>query len=305
MTTNLCSTAGCLVVRLGAIGDTLLTLPALRALRRRYRRVVMVGSAAASALLGAVVDQVVEVEAPAAAALFRSDAGADHLFRAVVGPIEAAVVWLNRPREVAAALQRIGIRHLVTAPSVPADRRHVVDHLLSSIGEPTGAIVELPVAPSDRARAAALLRERGVRPDSVVLALGAGSPSKRWPVDRFAALAARLGRPAVALSGPAEGDAAARLRQLRPDVPILDNIELALLPAVLAHGAVVVANDSGPAHLAAAVGTPVVVLFGPTDPAVWAPRGKRVVVLQAGDGRLESLEVEAVSSAVTRLLAAR
>ncbi|GIW05391.1 MAG: glycosyl transferase [Dehalococcoidia bacterium] len=293
---------GCLVVRLGAIGDTVLAIPALRRLRERYGRVVVVGSAPA-VLLGPVVDRVVDVEAPAVAALFRSDPAADDHLCAELGSFEAAVVWLKQPHAVVTALARLGIPRVLAAPSLPAGRRHVVDHLLATIGEPPGARVELPVAPQSRSRAVALLRRLGVPSASVLLAIGAGGAAKRWPAERFAALAARLACPVAVLAGPADEASVAAFRQAQPDIPIVAGVELELLPAILADAALVVANDSGPGHLAAAVGTPVVSLFGPTDPEVWAPRGPRVTVLQAEDGRLESLDVADVCSAVERLLA--
>ena len=65
----------------------------------------------------------------------------------------------------------------------------------------------------------------------------------------------------------------------------------------LARARVYIGNDSGISHLAAAVGTPVVALFGPTDPAVWAPRGLRVRILD----RMESVQVDDVLSAVEDL----
>jgi ADP-heptose:LPS heptosyltransferase len=63
-----------------------------------------------------------------------------------------------------------------------------------------------------------------------------------------------------------------------------------------------VGNDSGISHLAAAWGAPVLALFGPTDPAQWAPVGPRVRVLRAGDGRMESLELEDVVRAAREML---
>jgi heptosyltransferase-2 len=75
-----------------------------------------------------------------------------------------------------------------------------------------------------------------------------------------------------------------------------------VLGAVLARAGLYVGNDSGISHLAAAWGAPVVTLFGPTDPAQWAPIGPRVTVLRAGDGRMESLELEDVVRAARAML---
>jgi ADP-heptose:LPS heptosyltransferase len=68
----------------------------------------------------------------------------------------------------------------------------------------------------------------------------------------------------------------------------------------LASARVYIGNDSGPAHLAAAVGTPVVALFGPSDPAVWAPRGPRVAIASAP--ALDAITVEHVASLVASLV---
>lgn len=101
-----------------------------------------------------------------------------------------------------------------------------------------------------------------------------GSRKKCWPLDRYQALA-RLVEPHMPVrwcAGPEE--------PLPDAVRIADLYELACW---LATARVYVGNDSGITHLAAAVGTPVVALFGPTDPCVWAPRGPQVRVVAKPD----------------------
>jgi ADP-heptose:LPS heptosyltransferase len=100
---------------------------------------------------------------------------------------------------------------------------------------------------------------------------------KRWPIDRFRELAARLARGGVAVAvsfGPGESDLADALERTEPTIRRLDGRTLGLLG--LAHamrGAdLVVAADTGPLHIAAAVGTKVVALFGPKDPSLYGPR---------------------------------
>jgi len=97
-----------------------------------------------------------------------------------------------------------------------------------------------------------------------------GSPKKCWPLDRYQALA-RLLEPHMPVrwcAGPEE--------PLPGAVRIADLYELACW---LATARIYIGNDSGITHLAAAVGTPVVALFGPTDPRIWAPRGPHVRVI--------------------------
>ena len=114
-----------------------------------------------------------------------------------------------------------------------------------------------------------------------------GSRKKCWPLERFRDLAHRLaGRMPVAWCAGPEDD-------LSPAVRFADLYELA---GWLASARIYIGNDSGPTHLAAAVGTPVVALFGPSDPAVWAPRGSQVAL--AAEASLEAITVERVESLV-------
>jgi ADP-heptose:LPS heptosyltransferase len=97
-----------------------------------------------------------------------------------------------------------------------------------------------------------------------------GSPRKNWPIEKFRELAAILEQsmPVYWCAGPED--------------PPLENAirldDLYDLACWLARARIYFGNDSGITHLAAAVGTPVVAIFGPTDPAVWAPRGENVRV---------------------------
>ena len=114
-----------------------------------------------------------------------------------------------------------------------------------------------------------------------------GSARKNWPLDRFRELASRLEMPVQWCAGPEEtlGDA----------VRFEDLYDLACW---LARARVYIGNDSGITHLAAAVGTPVVAIFGSTDPAVWAPQGERVRVLRGAS--LDAVSVDAVLEEIER-----
>jgi ADP-heptose:LPS heptosyltransferase len=115
-----------------------------------------------------------------------------------------------------------------------------------------------------------------------------GGRGKNWPLDRFREVAARLALPVRWCAGPEEAlEGADRFENLYD------------LACWLASAQLYVGNDSGITHLAAAVGIPVVAIFGPTDPAVWAPRGERSVVL-SGD-RLAGIPVARVLEAAQRI----
>ncbi|MDH3743481.1 MAG: lipopolysaccharide heptosyltransferase II [Acidobacteriota bacterium] len=115
-------------------------------------------------------------------------------------------------------------------------------------------------------------------------------PSKRWPPDRFAELARRLaatdkGPDPVLIVGPGETELARSIADASGlDLPILGaGLDLAVLAAVLERLSLLVTNDSGPMHLAAAVGTRCVAIFGPTDPRRTAPLGDVSNVGDVGD----------------------
>jgi ADP-heptose:LPS heptosyltransferase len=118
----------------------------------------------------------------------------------------------------------------------------------------------------------------------VVLHPGASVPARAWPAGRHAELAAGLaarGRQVVVTGGASERDLTATVAAAAPgSLDLAGRLDLAGLAAVLAGADAVVVGNTGPAHLAAAVGTPVVSLFAPTVPARrWAPYGVPTVLL--------------------------
>jgi ADP-heptose:LPS heptosyltransferase len=104
---------------------------------------------------------------------------------------------------------------------------------------------------------------------------GAGARWKRWPGGRFAGLMQELirrGHQVVLIEGPADDEAVAEVQQqIAAEIPVLRQQPLRLLAASLAQCTLFAGNDSGVTHLAAAVGTPTLALFGPTDPLSWTP----------------------------------
>jgi heptosyltransferase-2 len=153
----------------------------------------------------------------------------------------------------------------------------------TALGVAAGPLhARIEVAGDDRRRARELLEANGVQADDVFVAMAPGAAygrAKQWPPERFAELAAQLRRDGVStvLVG-SHGDAGA-CRDVAANSHAIDlagRTDLALLAAILQSARAVVANDSGAMHLAAAVGTKVVGIFGPTDDRKTAP-------LRAGD----------------------
>ena len=189
--------------------------------------------------------------------------------------------------------RRLGFSHWLTrwayTATVPRPvKGHEIErtlHLLTALGLPvlpSAARLKLCVSPAARRRAASYFIRAGVGSEDVVVGLVPGSQwgTKRWPAERFAALIDHLaGMPGLrcALFGGPQDRPIAEAILASCTAPVLDLIgqtPLQELAAYLERCAVVVSNDTGPMHIAAAVGRPIVALFGPTTPDMgFAPYG--------------------------------
>ena len=139
----------------------------------------------------------------------------------------------------------------------------------------------------DTQEVVALLRSHGLESDKPWIAMNVSArwETKRWPADHFAKTADRLSRdglgPVVFIGGVSEHEDARRvMHQMQTKaVDLTGQTTVGLLPSLLKKAVALVTNDSGPMHIAAAVGTPVIALFGPTDPVRTGPYGDGHTVL--------------------------
>ncbi|HEY7541128.1 MAG TPA: lipopolysaccharide heptosyltransferase I [Methylomirabilota bacterium] len=211
---------------------------------------------------------------------------------------------------------REGLNALFTNRRIapPPSARHIVDRYLALV-EPLGARVSsvefaLPTDGAAETRIDEFLMGAGLKPRDrlVVLNPGAGRPDKRWPTERFRALARRLSGEAAASVlvtwGPNElADARAIVgADTRGAAALAPPTNLDELLAVLRRASVVVAADTGPLHLAAALGTRCVGLYGPTEAERNGPYGRGHRSLQSLDATMSSLGVEDVFRATADLL---
>jgi heptosyltransferase-2/heptosyltransferase-3 len=188
---------------------------------------------------------------------------------------------------------------LTTAFPPPNQGEHVVMHsarlLERWIGRavPTALKLTYPIQPNDAERVAYLLSKGGITPEKkiVVIHPGAGSPIKRWTAESWAIVAERIASKldaAVVLTGAdaERGEVAAIMDKMRnvPALSLAGETNVAELAALYSRAALVLGPDSGPLHLAVAVGTPTVHLYGPADPARFGPWGdpQRHIVLTSG-----------------------
>jgi ADP-heptose:LPS heptosyltransferase len=289
------------IIRAGALGDVLLGGPALIALRAHFPAcsIHLVAPMPQAGLLqvSGVADAVSDVGDPAFVPLFDDERPAAQLPEALRG-LEVAVVWLRRPEPARAQLERHAARRVIAAVPYPLGQRlHVTDWLLASLVPlGIGSAGEWERTPWLRVRqearrwATAWARSRLGASPYVVMHPGSGSRRKNWPAREWIAVLDRLlvtdDLRLVVTAGPADTEAVAELMRAAADRPVLrqrvstlPEASLEQLAAVIAQSALYLGNDSGVSHLAAAVGTPTLAVFGPTDPAIWRPRGRRVRVL--------------------------
>lgn len=176
-------------------------------------------------------------------------------------------------------------------------------------GKPADAAVPLPRDPELERLADGLLPPG---PTYVGYAPGAGGTHKCWPLERYLDLAMRqagMGRVPVFLLGPNEASWSDTIRARLPQVLLplqgLDKTPPALTIALARRLAAAVANDSGTGHMLAAADAPLVSLFGPTPPEKFAPAARRLTVVRAqdfGGDAMAAIPVEAVAGALERLL---
>ena len=295
----------CLVVAPNWVGDMVMALPVLDALASSERQVHVLARPHLHPLLHL---------SPAISGLVeRAGTNAETVERLRHGGFEEAVLLPNSFRAAWLAYKagipsrwgyRSDGRSLLLRPAVhrPAGQRHQLhdyDRLLKRMGvAPVIGPPSLPLSGNQQevgaAALAAALEEVGIESstESPLVGLFPGAefgPSKRWRPESFANAASALNRghqagQPILIAGPSERELAASVQQLADcQLPVAGpDLDLAGLAALLARLDVLITNDSGPMHLAAAVGTRCVAIFGPTSPRRTSPSGAGHHVLWAG-----------------------
>lgn len=184
--------------------------------------------------------------------------------------------------------------------------------LVAHVGATGPAQPTLPILPEEESDVAEWLRPLDRARPIIALHAGARDPARRWPPECFAALADRLWSQLgcqIILTGSQDDASANEALRKRCCAPVLDlcgRTSIGALAALLRHTDLLVTNDSGPSHIAWAHAVPSVVLFGPTDPARWAPLNHdlhRAVI--SPSRRIEDLSLRQVWPAITAMLGCR
>jgi len=301
-----------LVIRGGALGDFILTLPAIRLLREAFpaAHLEIIGYRHIAALAEGrfYADGVRSIEFGPLAGFFARSGTLDEDLCAYFAGFQQVVSYLFDPDGIFEAnLRRAGVKHFLSAYVRMDDSQHAAQQLAQPLQalalylEDAGATI-YPTE-TDQAAAAAFLA--GQTAPFRVLHPGSGSPRKNWPLARWRdlinALLAR-GENLLLVGGEADQATLETLESIfQGRVRVARDLPLPHLAAILARAGGFLGHDSGISHLAAAVGTPSVLLFGPTDPVVWAPANPQVRVLIAPGSNLSALSSAEVLAALPPL----
>jgi ADP-heptose:LPS heptosyltransferase len=288
---------GILAIRLRTLGDVVLVTPALRALGRGHpgRPLEVVTETRYAPILEGLpeVSRVWRVERTRGATLGLARELRRHRWAWVVdffgNPRSAFLARASGARRRAgyALRGRRGSYHVrVPRTLVPAPgRREYAGATHVRLAEAAGGLadgVDSRIVVSERVRreAGGLWEGCGLGPRGRAIGLvAAGSwPAKTWPASHVALLARALmeaGREVLLITGPGEEDTTAAMTRLAPGLRVLPRCDVGVLAAVIERLGALVGTDSGPRHLAAALGVPTFGWFGPTHPDTWNPPGAR------------------------------
>jgi heptosyltransferase-2 len=316
-----------LVIRGGAIGDFILTLPALKALRdaRPHAWIEILGYKHIAVLAENrfYAQAVRSIEYGPLSSFFARNSELPAELANYFASFDLTISYLYDPDRIFENnLRRSGVENLLCGPArIVQTADHAARQLAQPMEELGIRVVDLTekVFPSVDDRQFAREFLPSVQQPIVAIHPGSGSTEKNWPLENWIELFSKSGRfplaenkdahsgnfsSFVVISGEAdqaEREALERAFKNRC-VRFAGNLPLTHLAAVLEHS-IFIGHDSGISHLAAAAGANCVLLFGPTDPNVWAPRNKNVQVLRAPGGRLSNLEIAPVAAAVDGAIA--
>ena len=298
-----------LVIRGGAIGDFILTLPAIKLLRDRFPRahIEILGNTHIIALAENrfYADAIRSIESGPLATFFAKDAALPAALTEYFGSFDLILSYLFDPDGIFQNnLKRCGIKMFIAGPPKLSGHEHAALQLARPL-EQIGLHLQNPAAriyPTglDRNFARDLLGHSS----KPVIALhpGSGSETKNWPIEKWKKLGEHLfstDRTLLLIAGEADEERWRLLETAWKDKPVRFAKNLALPHlAALFETLVFIGHDSGVSHIAAAAGARSILLFGPSDPAVWAPANDNVTVLQAPKGDLRLLTVHKVIEAI-------
>jgi heptosyltransferase III len=288
-----------LILRGGALGDLLLTLPVLDEIRSNFPQAfIEVWGIRPQVDLLQAVDRVDRLDARDLAPMFIAEP-IPPILRGRLREFDLAVSFLSDPDGVVSGnLAIAGVQRVIRGSPTMRPGMHAVYQLASVLG-PLGLALRDPVPRLKIARDQIQKPLLGFHP-------GSGSEAKNWPlrhwIDFTEKIASRF-EGLLLIGGEADDEVmrAFRLRWRGPPFETVVRQNLWDLARALTRCTVFVGHDTGVAHLAAAVQTPTVALFGPTNPDIWRPLGGHVKTVRGAEGRMDAISVTTVLEAVRAL----
>ncbi|MCX6978770.1 MAG: glycosyltransferase family 9 protein [Verrucomicrobia bacterium] len=305
-----------LVIRGGAIGDFILTLPAIRLLRENFpaAHLEILGYTHIAALAKGrfYADATRSIEYSALAGFFIPNSTLAPDLVDYFASFHQVVSYLFDPDLFFESnLRRAGVKNLLPAYSRPNPTEHIARQLAKPL-QSLALFLDNPApllhpSTSDHAFAETFLGDSSA--PLIAIHPGSGSPLKNWPLDNWKILFLWLlslhPQPRILLvGGEADHPQLLFLSSLAPQssCPLAKDLALPPLPPILSRATLFIGHDSGISHLAAATNCPCLLLFGPTDPNVWAPANPQVSILRSPNHLLFAISPTQVQSEVIRLL---
>jgi len=308
-----------LVIRGGAIGDFILTLPALKALRDAWppAHIEILGYKHIAGLAENrfYAQAVRSIEYGPLSRFFARNSELPAELANYFASFDLIVTYLYDPDRVFENnLRRCGVENLLCGPSKIVEKAgHAARQLARPVEDLGIRVADLSekVFPSIEDRQFASDFVRPLQQPFIVIHPGSGSKEKNWPLENWIALFSKADdfptsgkRPSlVVISSEADKLQTEQLERewKNRDVRFTKNLPLPQLAAVLERS-VFIGHDSGISHLAAAAGANCILLFGPTNPDVWAPGNQNVQVLRAESWNISDVEIGPVEAAVAAAL---
>lgn len=301
-----------LVIRGGAIGDFILTLPALKALRdawpQAHMEILGYKHIAALAEKRFYAQAVHSIEYGPLGRFFARNSELASELADYFASFDLIISYLYDPDGVFETnLRRCGVQNLICGPArIIESAGHAARQLARPI-EKLGINIRdfaESIFPSVEDRDFARQFLAPVSQPIVAIHPGSGSHEKNWPLENWFGLFSSGSRFAnieglVVISGEADEAQTNELERewKNRDIRFARNLPLPRLAAVLEH-ALFIGHDSGISHLAAAAGANSILLFGPTDPDIWAPKNENVRILRPPSRKLKDLQIERVEAAL-------
>lgn len=280
-----------LIIRGGALGDFILTLPLLHSLRKSFLKshIELMANPSFIPLARDYIDKGESIEKNGIWNFFGEGGELPHSIENYFNNFD--LIILLRPDKggfFRKNLERAGAKNIIYKdPASVPDNIHISRYLIYSL-LPLGITANgykpnINFTYGELKFAEGFFKKNGLTENVLAIHPGSGSEKKNWMIERFAEIVNILserGIKIILISGPADEKQKESFLDLVNYNPVIaENLPLMKLSAVLKRCKLYIGNDSGITHLSALTGVNTFAIYGPTDPAVWSPSGKNVTVI--------------------------